>query len=558
MAFAAVFLCLSLALSISTWAASAIVELPAGQVSLKIVTVSRRSYLDAHAVAALVSGHLRINRRGRIASLHIGSDTLLFRLGEAELRVGSQVASLSAPAILYGRRFLVSPEVLPAALGSRFGKDAVRWNAERRVASIQAPQGRSPQGTITRIRVGIYPAYTRLVLEATGKLPWAIEEDKKGNLRITLPGGVLGPGIQRLELKRGILRAVRPYQAAGRSALTLVREHAHTAVRAFELTDPDRIVFDVLVLPPEEGNGVSPDHPGLPEEKRPSIVVRPGAPDSTTGKPKPPSPPPLDSGEDRPALRPPVTSPVEAAPVPIPGVLTVVLDPGHGGHDTGAIGPTGLMEKDVVLDLALRLRRLIQDRLGLRVILTREEDVFIPLPERTAIANRAKADFFISLHVNGSTRRGAVGFETFYFSREPSDNDARASAQRENLTIEGDAITGKDQASLLKMTLADMAVTRDMKESSELAEFALSSLDKILRVENRGVKSGPFYVLATAAMPAVLVESAFITNPKEERKLQQERYRQRIARALFEAIAKYKSRYERRVGVRGGPPAPGS
>jgi N-acetylmuramoyl-L-alanine amidase len=235
-----------------------------------------------------------------------------------------------------------------------------------------------------------------------------------------------------------------------------------------------------------------------------------------------------------------------------PGVLTVVLDPGHGGQDTGAIGPTGLLEKEVVLDVALRLRRLLQERLGVRVLMTRTEDVFVPLEERTAIANRAKADFFISLHVNGAAKRGAGGFETFYFTREPSDNDARASAQRENLELERNGATGVSQESLLKITLADMAVTRDMRESGQLAELVLTSLDKLQGVQNRGVKSGPFYVLATAAMPAVLVESAFITNPKEERKLQQEAYRRRVAEALFEGIAKYKLRYERRVGRRGG------
>jgi N-acetylmuramoyl-L-alanine amidase len=213
------------------------------------------------------------------------------------------------------------------------------------------------------------------------------------------------------------------------------------------------------------------------------------------------------------------------------------------------------MEKDVVLDLALRLRRLLQERLGVRVIMTRTEDVFVPLQERTAIANRARADFFLSLHVNGSAKRGAVGFETFYFTREPSDNDARGSAQRENLVIEADGSRGKDQESLLRITLADMAVTRDMRESSELAELVLTSLDRLLKVENRGVKSGPFYVLATAAIPAILVEGAFITNPKEERKLQREEYRQRVAEALYEGIAKYKSRYERRAGTRGGASA---
>jgi N-acetylmuramoyl-L-alanine amidase len=210
------------------------------------------------------------------------------------------------------------------------------------------------------------------------------------------------------------------------------------------------------------------------------------------------------------------------------------------------------MEKDVVLDLGLRLKRLLEQRLQVRVLMTRSEDVFVVLADRSALANRAKADFFVSLHVNAAEKRGAVGFETFFFAREPSDNDARASAQRENLVLDSNGAAGTGRDALLKMTLADMAVTRDIKESSNLAELVLASLDKSLKVENRGVKSGPFYVLATAAMPAVLVESAFITNPGEERRLQREDHRQRLAEALFEGIARYKTRYEQRLGMRPG------
>jgi N-acetylmuramoyl-L-alanine amidase len=238
--------------------------------------------------------------------------------------------------------------------------------------------------------------------------------------------------------------------------------------------------------------------------------------------------------------------------------ITVVLDPGHGGHDTGAIGPSGLTEKEVVLDLALRLRLLLQERLGLRVLLTRADDVFIPLPERSALANRAKADFFISLHLNGSAQRDAVGYETFYYTREPSDTDARASVQRENLVLEQDGSTGRTQGTLLRSTLADLAVARDMKQSSDLAELELAALGRVTPLENRGVKSGPFHVLATVAMPAVLVESAFITNPAEEQRLRQDAYRQRLAEALGDGIRAFLERYIRRVGVAGVSAAPGS
>jgi N-acetylmuramoyl-L-alanine amidase len=211
----------------------------------------------------------------------------------------------------------------------------------------------------------------------------------------------------------------------------------------------------------------------------------------------------------------------------------------------------------VVLDLGLRLRELLQDRLGVRVLMTRTADVLVPLEDRTAFANQAKAEFFTSLHLNVGGQPRTDGVETYYFTREPSDNDARASAQRENLVIPKHGATGKAEESLLEITLTDMAVSRDMKESERLAELLLGSLDTHLGEESRGVKSGPFRVLATAAMPAVLVENAFISNPDEERRLRQPAYLQRIAEALFEAIAKYELRYEQQVG-RGRAAAVGS
>ena len=427
---------------------------------------------------------------------------------------------------------------------------------------------RSKDPTIIKLRVGMYPTYTRVVLETTGPLEWTTLAEGAKGVRIVVPGGVLAPGVRPVEFRKGLLRSIRPTQRAGGSELELVPQPRGIKVHSFSLTHPDRIVIDIVA----DSLGARGDGPTRTDSRASSRVTNganasngpvqpghasearstPGSPESSAGLVQgsnggSASLPPEGAKESRrrePSLAPKGTH---------DGTVTVVLDPGHGGHDTGAMGPAGLMEKDVVLDLALRLRRLLQERLGVRVILTRDEDVFVPLQERSSIANRAKADFFISLHVNGSSKQGAVGFETFYFTREPSDNDARASAQRENLLIDREGTTGGGQESLLRMTLADMAVTRDIRESGELAELALGSLDRIMRVENRGVKSGPFYVLATVAMPAVLVESAFITNPKEERKLQRDEYRQRIAEALCEGIGRYKARYERRVGLRGAP-----
>jgi N-acetylmuramoyl-L-alanine amidase len=466
-------------------------------------------------------------------------------------------------------------------LGARFGPEAVSWDGQRLEARVSAAHA-----TVTNLRLGVYPAYTRIVLDMVGQVEWFTSRGRPDEpLSVMVPGGVLAAGVRSLSPKGGVVRQVDPIQQPGGVEIRVTRVHPNVRVRSFALSDPTRLVIDVL-----EGSAADPERasaasaPGRPPESASLPPLSAQTPSSTLAA-APRTEPPVAAEDVRPARgRAAGASPGPADPGSVPpqpvmprreaptvaagrnsttgaqggngggeeaGVLTIVLDPGHGGHDTGAIGPSGLMEKDVVLDLALRLRRLLAERLRARVLMTRTEDVFIPLPERTAMANRAKVDFFISIHANAATKRNAVGFETYYFTREPSDSDARASAQRENLVIEADGARGSDQESLLRITLADMAVTRDMRESGELAEFVLTSLDKLLRVENRGVKSGPFYVLATAAMPAILVESAFISNPREERKLQRTEYRQRIAEALYEGIAKYKVRYERRVGMAG-------
>ena len=456
---------------------------------------------------------------------------------------------------------------LAAEHGSSPGLQAV----PPQTSASPKPSGDSLTPVIAKLRIGVHPTFTRVVLELTGAQEFSVEQAGAG-LKLLVPGAGLDEGVQRVDRARGLVRSVQFVRRAGGVEVLVACDSPRAKIRTLSLTDPDRIVVDILPPSPESAvqasaqlqRMVRPPVSSPSESGSPSTTIQAEAPPARPAQDTPPS---ISGRAIEPPSSPPLTARAQAGSLGASGEtkrneeikpLTIVLDPGHGGHDTGAIGPSGLMEKDGVLDLASRLRKLLQGRLGVRVLMTRSEDVFVPLPERSAFANRAKADFMISLHVNAANARGAVGFETFYFTREPSDGDARASAQRENLVVESNGSGGGDLESLLKMTLADMAVTRDMKESSNLAERILAALDKILKVENRGVKSGPFYVLATAAMPAVLVESAFITNPREERRLQREDYRQRIAEGLYEGIAAYKVRYEQRLGLRTLPAGVGS
>ncbi|MFZ0797802.1 MAG: N-acetylmuramoyl-L-alanine amidase, partial [Terriglobales bacterium] len=214
----------------------------------------------------------------------------------------------------------------------------------------------------------------------------------------------------------------------------------------------------------------------------------------------------------------------------------IVIDAGHGGHDTGTIGPNGLMEKDVVLDVAKRLGRLLESRLGAEVIYTRRDDTFIPLETRTAIANRARADLFISIHANSSRDSDARGVETYYLNFTSSP-EALEVAAREN------AVSEKSIHELQDL-VKKIALKDKIDESREFAGDVQESLYGGLGlnnagIRNRGIKKAPFIVLIGANMPSILAEISFVSNPTDERKMETAEHRQRIAASLYRGVSKY-------------------
>lgn len=214
----------------------------------------------------------------------------------------------------------------------------------------------------------------------------------------------------------------------------------------------------------------------------------------------------------------------------------IVIDPGHGGHDTGTIGPNGLEEKDLVLEVGRRLGRLLEARLGAEVVYTRKDDTFIPLETRTAIANQQRADLFVSIHANSSQDPAARGVETYYLNFT-SNPDALEVAARENAVSEKSIYELQD---LVKK----IALKEKIEESREFAGDVQQSLHSGLAakspaIRNRGVKKAPFIVLIGANMPSILAEISFVSNPTDERRLKTSEYRQRIAESLYRGIAKY-------------------
>ena len=215
----------------------------------------------------------------------------------------------------------------------------------------------------------------------------------------------------------------------------------------------------------------------------------------------------------------------------------IVIDAGHGGHDTGTIGPTGLMEKDLCLDVALRLGKIIHQRLpGADVLYTRSDDTFIPLEERTHIANQAKADLFISIHANSSHDNQARGIETYYLNLKGSP-EAMEVAARENAS-------SQEGIHDLQDVVKQIARTEKIDESKEFAEDVQDALSKRIQkqthqAKNRGVRKAPFVVLIGADMPSILTEISFLSNPADEKALKQPDQRQRVAEGIYQGVASY-------------------
>jgi N-acetylmuramoyl-L-alanine amidase len=214
----------------------------------------------------------------------------------------------------------------------------------------------------------------------------------------------------------------------------------------------------------------------------------------------------------------------------------VVIDPGHGGRDTGTIGPSGLKEKDLVLDIAHRLRAKLEERLGTDVILTRDDDRFIPLEERTAIANQNSADLFISIHANASRHRRVSGVETYVLDFARSDAE-REIASRENASSQRNI---RELENLIKKIAAEDY----NQESRDLAHVIQESLVRDLSPQmsnphDRGVKQAPFIVLIGSNMPSILTEVGFISNPSDEHYFTQVEARDQVAEALYRGVESY-------------------
>jgi N-acetylmuramoyl-L-alanine amidase len=359
-----------------------------------------------------------------------------------------------------------------------------------------------PSLIIENIRHWAYPDYTRLVFDLNQRVNYqqSLEPEPKA-LKLTLPGTLLGEKAkaQVPSLNEGLLRLVAIRSNDQKTTeVVITLEELSGVPKVAPLSNPERLVIDLF--------------------GKPSAPVAP------------PPPPSRSSGPGT-AL---------ASPVPLT-IQRIVIDPGHGGMDPGAIGKGGLTEKQVVLDIGLRLRRMIEDRLAKTVIMTRADDTFISLDDRTRLANAQKADLFVSIHANAHPSRSTRGVE-IYLLGQSSDRQALEVAARENsVSLESAGILDKT----LQGILFDLGRDYKVNQSLEFAHATRESFKVTLKkryqysVVDLGVKQAPFYVLLNSNMPSILAEISFISNPQEEKLLRQDRYRQAIAESLLEGIRRY-------------------
>lgn len=435
-------------------------------------------------------------------------------------------------------RGLDAPSPTARAVGTAMLAKAPPAPAEPR---DPAPSGPSAV-TIRGIKRTALPDGVRVTIELDGEALYRQERlDNPGRVFFDLKGARPSAAVQdaRLEFDDDVVREIRLGRHPPNTTRVVMDLNGVETYSVFTLYNPFRVVIDfrrsaaalvpVAPLPAPPGPAVAVavptiDAPAKASSIRPAARPIPSRPSAESAALTPPAVPAANSNGQ-----------FSLARQLGLGISRIVLDAGHGGHDPGA-GSHGITESELVLDVAARLRKLLEKQPGIEVTMTRDTDVFVPLEERTAIANRQSADLFLSIHANASRNPKARGVET-YFLNFASNPEAEAVAAREN------SASGRTMHSLPEIVRA-IALNNKIDESRDFADAVqkamvskLSSRNKQLR--DLGVKQAPFVVLIGAGMPSVLAEISFVTNKQEGQLLKTGAYRQQIAEALLDAIVRY-------------------
>ena len=460
-----------------------------GRRALPLTTIDGQPMLAVDDLADMFQASVRQDRLTEGLIVSYQGQTIVLSVTDGLVSVAGRVISLPAPPAERDGRWYVPVDFLSRALARIH---SARIEVRRVSGLVLVGDIRVPRITVSSEPSG---ARARLVVDSTPATPHAISLERERNrLVIDFEADMLDAALPA-RLPEEYVAGMRV--APGSTSLVIDLGPEFGAFRSTPDDGSGRVVLDLL----------------------------PAAPATSATPTAPPDPPPPLPFDLRPAS----------------AVRTVVIDPGHGGEEDGAHGLNGTLEKHVTLSVALQVKTAIENRLGLRVLLTREADDTVRLDERAAIANNNKADVFISLHANASVRPSASGAEVFYLSMEEYGDEARSLAETEGQVLP--VVGGGTRP--IEIILWDMAQARHVERSEVLAQMIESQLRGRLPMSPRSIQQAPLRVLVGANMAAALVEMGFISNPVQERQLASAGFQQSVVQAIVEAIIEFRNYIER-------------
>jgi N-acetylmuramoyl-L-alanine amidase len=468
---------------------------PETMVAEKAEKGSEELYLRANDVAKIFRATQFWNASSRKVVLGIEDTRFVLTVDTRVVLINDQLIMLRNP-VRYQAGFVLIPMEFVVDIASHHAPLSFSWD---RASMVLGVKGKGYN--VESLSISITANRSTAVIQMSEPLVYHLDANTPGLVRLKIYGGRVDPKRFLVKEQRGLFNGARAEQTERDAYIYFDIQKYASRVHVEKEDNPPRLM---LVL--EKGE--------LPEIPEPDFAGRKA-----------------------------VEVPGESeAPRRHLEVEKIVIDPGHGGKDYGKVGVTGVLEKDVNLQLAEVTANVLRRKLGVEVILTRTDDRLMSLTRRTEIANEAGADLFISVHCNGWFSSEINGFEAYFLSPAKTEWD-KSVAQVENESARFSDENGK-VSSDISFILWDMVQNEYISESSYLAELIQKAISEKLEISNRGVKQANFTVLQGAKMPAVLLETAFLSNPKEEQLLQDSGFQNRVAEAICEAVQKFKSRYE--------------